>query len=450
MANNKKIFFCQNCGFESPKWLGQCPACHEWNSFVEELKSKTSTSSTKYSVSKSEILSIKNIIITDDHRISSHISELDRVLGGGIVQGSLVLIGGEPGIGKSTLLMQACINLSKNTNLLYVSGEESASQIKSRADRIGETSEKFLLFCDGNLENILEAIHKTSPKIVVIDSIQTIVSGDISSAAGSVSQVREVTARILRVAKEQNITFFIIGHVTKEGMVAGPRVLEHMVDTVLYFEGDNNNLYRILRSVKNRFGAANEIGVFEMSGKGLIEVNNPSGFMINDSSENSGTVITSVIEGSRTLLVEIQALISESVFQIPRRTSYGIDYNRVNLLLAVLEKRARLKLIGCDAYVNVAGGFKLNEPAVDLAIVSAIISSYANIPVNSKTVVLGEVGLSGEIRAVNRVANRVNEALNLGFDTVILPYANAKDVKEYKNIKFVYVKNVEDILRVIK
>lgn len=450
MASNQKIFFCQNCGFESPKWSGQCPACHEWNSFVEELKSKTSSSSTKHSLSKREILPIKNITITDEHRISSHIPELDRVLGGGIVQGSLVLIGGEPGIGKSTLLMQVCINLSKNIRLLYVSGEESASQIKSRADRIGETTENFLLFCDGNLENIIEAINETSPKIVIIDSIQTILSSDISSAAGSVSQVREVTARILRIAKEQNITFFVIGHVTKEGMVAGPKVLEHMVDTVLYFEGDNNNLYRILRSVKNRFGATNEIGVFEMSGKGLIEVNNPSRFMIHENSSNSGSVTTAVIEGSRTLLVEIQALVSESVFQIPRRTSYGIDYNRVNLLLAVLEKRARLKLIGFDAYVNVAGGLKLNEPAVDLAIISAIISSYTNIPIHSKTVILGEVGLSGEIRAVNRAGNRVNEALNLGFDTVILPCSNYRDVTEYKNIKFIYVKNVEDILQVIK
>lgn len=452
MASSKKIlYFCQNCGFESTKWLGQCPACNEWNSFVEELTLKGNKTLDRSSSSKIEVLPLNDVNVPDNERINSNIKELDRVLGGGIVQGSLVLIGGEPGVGKSTLLMQACINLSHNTTLLYVSGEESSTQIKSRANRIGKTTNQFLLFCDSSLNNIINAVNKKKPKIVVIDSIQTVISEDITSAAGSVSQVREVTGTILRIAKEQNITFFIIGHVTKEGMVAGPRVLEHMVDTVLYFEGDNNNIFRILRSVKNRFGATNEIGVFEMSAKGLIEVDNPSRFMVNDSSvKNSGSVITSTVEGSRTILVEIQALIAESVFQIPRRTSYGIDYNRVNLLLAVLEKRAGLRLINCDVYVNVAGGLKLNEPSVDLSIIAAIISSFKNIPVNSKTVIFGEIGLSGEVRAVSRAANRVNEAINLGFDTVILPYANSKDVKEYKNVNFIYVKNIEDILNVIK
>lgn len=416
---------------------------------MEEPKPSKAVSGIHKLHSESKVLPINSFNIEVSERISSHSKEFDRVLGGGIVPGSMVLIGGEPGVGKSTLLMQACISLSEKTTLLYVSGEESASQIKGRADRLGKAGERFLLFCDGNLENMMEAILQNSPEIVVIDSIQTMTSDEVSSASGSVSQVREVTSRVLRIAKDRNITFFLIGHVTKEGTVAGPRVLEHMVDTVLYFEGDTHNAYRILRSVKNRFGAANEIGVFEMTGSGLMEVDNPSRFLINELSGNSGSVITASVEGSRTILVEIQALVTESVFQIPRRTSYGIDYNRVNLILAVLEKRAKINLLGLDTYINVVGGLKLNEPAIDLSIVAAVISSYKNIVINNRTIVFGEVGLSGEVRAVSRAAHRVNEALSLGFDTVILPFSNKKDVSEFNNVRFIYLKNIEDILNII-
>lgn len=449
---SKKLFFCQNCGYESVKWLGQCPGCKEWNSFVEEPTTKKTSAVGSHSYTgelKPNIL--KNVKAGFNERISTGINEFDRVLGGGIVSGSLILIGGEPGIGKSTLLMQACINLSKDIKLLYVSGEESEEQIKGRADRINQTNDNFLLFCNNNLDNIIEVITKTAPKVVVIDSIQTIVSDNISSAAGSVSQVRENTAAILRIAKEKNISFFIVGHVTKDGAVAGPKVLEHMVDTVLYFEGENTYVYRVLRSIKNRFGAANEIGVFEMSEKGLIEVTNPSKYMLNElNNNNSGSVVTCTVEGTRAILLELQSLVTDSIFQLPRRTSYGIDYNRVNLLMAVLEKKLNLRLMNCDIYVNVAGGLKITEPAADLAVIMSTISSYKNIAIPQNTVVFGEVGLSGEVRGVTRAENRVNEAAKLGFDTVILPYLNHKELKNIKNIKIIYIKHISEILSLIK
>lgn len=458
MANNKKnIFFCQNCGFESTKWLGQCPACHEWNSFVEGMAKPISNKAKKIGTYLSESSGptlLKDINIADTPRISTNIAELDRVLGGGMVQGSLILIGGEPGIGKSTLLMQACLNLSIQNKFLYVSGEESPAQIKDRAIRLGnKLNDNLMLLCDNNFDNIILSIDKYKPNIVVIDSIQTMISDNVTSASGSVTQIREVTANILKIAKDNNITFFIIGHVTKEGMVAGPKVLEHMVDTVLYFEGDNHLMYRILRSVKNRFGASNEIGLFEMTDIGLVEVNDPSGFMINGSDNeqnNNGTAITCTIEGSRALLVEIQALVSDSVFQIPRRTVYGIDYNRANLLIAVLEKRANIKLVASDVYINVAGGFKLNEPAVDLAIISAIISSYKSISLPKKSICFGEVGLSGEVRKISRATQRVTAAVKLGFDTIILPNKNCSEIKTFdQNIKIIGIKNIEELMDII-
>lgn len=448
----QKLFFCQNCGFTSNKWLGQCPSCKEWNSFVEEPVSKyKSKKNTSVFINKAEPISIDKVDTASAPRMSTGIKELDRVLGGGLVSASLILIGGEPGIGKSTLLMQACINLSSDTKLLYVSGEESAEQIKGRANRIGSTNENFMLYCNNSLTDIFDAIEKINPHIVVIDSIQTIASEDVSSANGSVAQIRECTASILKMAKENNITFFIIGHVTKDGTVAGPRVLEHMVDTVLYFEGENNMSYRILRGIKNRFGPTNEIGVFEMTGKGLIEVNNPSKFMLNElSSNNSGSTVTCTIEGTRSILLEIQALVADSVFNLPRRTSYGIDYNRVNLLMAVLEKKLGLKLMNCDAYVNVAGGLKITEPAIDLATIAAIISSYKNIPVPKNTVIFGEVGLGGEVRGVVRAENRLIEAKKLGFETIILPYSNKKELKEHNDVNIIYIKHISDMLKIIK
>jgi len=446
----KKLFFCQNCGYESVKWLGQCPGCKEWNSFVEEPTTKkiSAVGSSSYIEAKPSIL--KNISAGFNKRISTGINEFDRVLGGGIVSGSLILIGGEPGIGKSTLLMQACINLSKDIRLLYVSGEESEEQIKGRADRINQTNDNFLLFCNNSLENIIDVITKSSPKVVVIDSIQTVVSENISSASGSVSQVRENTASILRIAKENDITFFIIGHVTKDGMVAGPKVLEHMVDTVLYFEGENTYFYRVLRSIKNRFGSTNEIGIFEMSVKGLVEVINPSKYMLNElSSNNSGSVITCTVEGTRAILLELQALVADSIFQLPRRTSYGIDYNRVNLLMAVLEKKLNLKLMNCDIYINVAGGLKITEPSADLAVVMSTISSYKNLVIPQSTVVFGEVGLGGEVRGVTRAENRVYEAIKLGFKIVIMPYLNYTETKNIKEIKIIYIKHISEILSLI-
>ncbi len=449
--SSRKLFFCQNCGYESAKWLGQCPGCKEWNSFVEEPTTTKKSAVGSYSYKELEPSFLKDISTGFNKRISTGIREFDRVLGDGIVSGSLILIGGEPGIGKSTLLMQTCINLSKEIKLLYISGEESEEQIKGRADRINQTNENFLLFCNNNLENIIEVITRNSPKIVVIDSIQTIVSENISSAAGSVSQVRENTAAILRIAKEKDITFFIVGHVTKDGTVAGPKVLEHMVDTVLYFEGENTYVYRVLRSIKNRFGATNEIGVFEMSAKGLIEVTNPSKYMLNElSSNNSGSVITCTIEGTRAILLELQSLVADSIFQLPRRTSYGIDYNRVNLLMAVLEKKLNLKLMNCDIYINVVGGLKITEPASDLAVIMSTISSYKNIVIPQNTVVFGEIGLSGEIRGVTRAENRVYEAVKLGFDRVIVPYLNYTELKNIKDIKIIYIKHISEILSLME
>ena len=372
-------------------------------------------------------------------------------MGGGIVKGSLVLVGGDPGIGKSTLLLQVCRNLSmQKTDVLYISGEESLQQIKIRAERIGEFGDTLSLLCETNLDTIKEVIGRTKPEIVVIDSIQTMYIENITSAPGSVSQVREATGVLMQIAKGLGISIFIVGHVTKEGVVAGPRVLEHMVDTVLYFEGDRHAAYRILRGVKNRFGSTNEIGVFEMCNEGLREVENPSEYMLSGKPEGaSGSVVACSMEGTRPILLEIQALVCHSNFGMPRRTAAGTDYNRVNLLMAVLEKRLGLSLSSCDAYVNIAGGIRMNEPAIDLGIVLAIVSSYKDVPIDEKTICFGEVGLSGEVRAVSMAAQRVQEAQKLGFTTCILPEVCKAGLKKNPNINVVGVSNVQDAIRYI-
>ena len=402
MLKNKKIvYFCQECGYESAKWMGQCPGCKAWNSFVEEPVStvKKSAAGGKASIrQQSEPVILKDISLKEDERQTTKIGELDRVLGGGIVPGSLVLVGGDPGIGKSTLLLQVCRNLTENgSSVLYISGEESLRQIKLRANRIGTFNENLQLLCETNLDKVREVMERKKPDVAIIDSIQTMFDEEIGSAPGSVSQVRESTNVLMQIAKGLGITIFIVGHVTKEGNVAGPRVLEHMVDTVLYFEGDRHAAYRILRGVKNRFGSTNEIGVFEMRQDGLVEVENPSEYMLSGKPEGaSGSVVACSMEGTRPILLEVQALVCHSNFGIPRRTAAGTDFNRVNLLMAVLEKRLGLKLGDCDAYVNIAGGIKMNEPAIDLGIVLALISSYKDKPIDEKTICFGEVGLSGD------------------------------------------------------
>ena len=458
MAKGKKtLFFCQNCGYESPKWLGQCPGCREWNSFVEETVSATTkgkiTASGSTTGKKNEPVILADISIQENDRIKTEIEELDRVLGGGIVPGSMVLVGGDPGIGKSTLLLQVCRQLTgKGHKVLYVSGEESLGQIKLRAKRIGEFNENLLLLCETNLESIRSVIERVKPEMVVIDSIQTMYNEEVSSAPGSVSQVRESTGVLMQIAKGMGISIFIVGHVTKDGNVAGPRVLEHMVDTVLYFEGDRHASYRILRGVKNRFGSTNEIGVFEMQTEGLVEVKNPSEYMLNGRPEGtSGSVVACSMEGTRPILIEIQALVCHSNFGIPRRTAAGCDFNRVNLLMAVLEKRARVNLSTSDAYVNIAGGIKMNEPAIDLGITLAVVSSYKDQVIDEKTVVFGEVGLSGEVRAVSMAEQRVLEAKKLGFERVILPAVCMKSVEKIGGIALIPVENIQDaILRVGK
>lgn len=456
MAKGKKtVFFCQNCGHEESKWLGQCPACKEWNTFVEEKvtvsRGSTSAASEAGKERVSKVVTLSSVSVEEDERIRTGIAELDRVLGGGIVQGSLVLVGGDPGIGKSTLLLQVCQRLSDaGKNVLYISGEESGKQIKLRANRMGTFSEHLYLLCETNLELIRQTIERQKPDMVVIDSIQTMYNEEVSSAPGSVSQVRESTNILMQLAKGMNISIFIVGHVTKEGTVAGPRVLEHMVDTVLYFEGDRHASYRILRGVKNRFGSTNEIGVFEMRKEGLVEVENPSEFMLSGRPEHaSGSVVACAMEGTRPILMEIQALVCRSNFGMPRRTAAGLDYNRVNLLMAVLEKRAGLPLSNYDAYVNIAGGIRMNEPAADLGIVMAIASSYKNRPVPEDAIVFGEVGLSGEVRAVTMPEQRVAEARKLGFKTCIIPEVSLRALgtsDEKLGIRVVGVRSVNQVI----
>ncbi|NLG03570.1 MAG: DNA repair protein RadA [Clostridia bacterium] len=455
MAKKSTIFYCQSCGYESTKWMGQCPGCKEWNTLVEEPIKKTQGGASKTGMKragfleKNEPTKLSDITLADDEKISTGMAEYDRVLGGGIVRGSLVLVGGDPGIGKSTLLLQMCRLLSlAEQNVLYISGEESLKQIKLRAQRIGEFSDTLRLMCETNLDDIEEVIRKDKPEIVIIDSIQTMYSETVGAAPGSVSQVREATAILLQLAKGLGISIFIVGHVTKEGTVAGPRVLEHMVDTVLYFEGDRHAAYRILRGVKNRFGSTNEIGVFEMREEGLVEVKNPSEFMLNGRpKESAGSVVTCSIEGTRPILLEIQALVCQTNFGIPRRQATGTDYNRVNLLMAVLEKRIGLRTANCDAYVNLAGGIKVTEPAIDLGIALAIVSGFKNKPIDDHIVAFGEIGLSGEVRAVSMAEVRVNEAKKLGFTTCIVPASTLKSLKNIEGMKLIGVHTVEEAIR---
>ena len=421
------------------------------NTFVEETvstKKPSSSGAMKSSEKRQEPVILKDISLSEDERQTTQIGELDRVLGGGIVPGSLVLVGGDPGIGKSTLLLQVCRNLAeKQVSVLYISGEESLRQIKLRANRIGQFTDKMQLLCETNLEVIREVIERRKPDVVVIDSIQTMFHEDVSSAPGSVSQVRESTNILMQIAKGMGVSIFIVGHVTKEGNVAGPRVLEHMVDTVLYFEGDRHASYRILRAVKNRFGSTNEIGVFEMCNTGLEEVKNPSEYMLNGRPEDaSGSVVACSMEGTRPILVEIQALVCQSNFGIPRRTAVGTDFNRVNLLMAVLEKKVGLRLAASDAYVNIAGGMKMTEPAIDLGICLAIVSSAKDIVIPDNVMVFGEVGLSGEIRAVNMAGQRVQEAKKLGFGTVVLPEVCRSSVGKVEGINLVYVSQIRDAI----
>lgn len=451
MAKAKKsVYFCQNCGHEESKWLGQCPMCKEWNTFAEEkvVSIKGQKSSGEKQV---QAVTLSSVTTDEDERMKTELVELDRVLGGGIVPGSLVLVGGDPGIGKSTLLLQVCQKLSAmNKKVLYISGEESLKQIKLRANRMGEFSENLYLLCETSLNLIQTAIEREKPDVVVIDSIQTMYNEEIGSAPGSVSQVRESTNVFMQLAKGMNIAIFIVGHVTKEGTVAGPRVLEHMVDTVLYFEWDRHASYRILRGVKNRFGSTNEIGVFEMRKEGLVEVENPSEFMLSGKPENaSGSVVACAMEGTRPMLMEIQALVCKSNFGMPRRTAAGIDYNRVNLLMAVLEKRVGLPLSGYDAYVNIAGGIRMNEPAVDLGIIMAVASSYKNRPVSEDTIVFGEVGLSGEVRAVTMPEQRVAEAKKLGFKVCVVPEVSLKSIGKVEGIEVIGVKSVNQTMNLL-
>ena len=456
MAKAKKTaFFCQNCGYESAKWMGQCPACREWNTFVEEPTAAKTPAGTQgignHSAAGRKPVHLTEISTGKEERIPTGIGELDRVLGGGIVPGSLTLVGGDPGIGKSTLLLQVCRMLSTaGHQVLYISGEESLRQIKLRAVRIGEFNENLSLLCETNLDIIRAVMEKEKPEMAVIDSIQTMYNEEVSSAPGSVSQVRESTNVLMQIAKGMGISIFIVGHVTKDGNVAGPRVLEHMVDTVLYFEGDRHASYRILRGVKNRFGSTNEIGVFEMQTEGLVEVKNPSEYMLNGRPEGaSGSAVACSMEGTRPILIEIQALVCHSNFGIPRRTAAGCDFNRVNLLMAVLEKRCRYEMSRLDAYVNIAGGMKMNEPALDLAIIMALMSSYKDRPVDPKMLIFGEVGLSGEVRAVSQASQRVNEAAKLGFTACVLPSVCADKMKPVEGIRLIGVSNVREAIGIM-
>jgi len=444
MGKVKAVFICQECGYESPKWMGKCPACESWNTFVEEIKGEKVLTP----ILKVSPLKIDEIEVTNEIRYSTSMEELDRVLGGGIVKGSLVLVGGDPGIGKSTLLLQMANNVASNGHLvLYVSGEESAKQIKLRAERLNVLSSNLYVLAETNLNNIEDVISNLKPSVVVIDSIQTMYKPELQSAPGSVSQVREATSAFMNIAKNLNIATFIVGHVTKEGSIAGPRVLEHMVDTVLYFEGERHNTYRVLRAVKNRFGSTNEIGVFEMKQSGLEEVKNPSEILLSGRPKDvPGSCVVCSMEGTRPILIEVQALTSQTNFGMPRRMTTGLDYNRVILLIAVLEKRVGMYIQTYDVYVNLAGGIKIEEPAIDLGVLCCIASSFRNIPIDNQTVIIGEVGLTGEIRGVSMIEKRILEAKKLGFKRCIIPKENIKGLDSIEGIKIVPVENVYEAL----
>lgn len=454
LAKVKTKFMCNDCGYESAKWMGKCPGCGQWNTMVEEIEKKVSNHRATFAHSQgttalSKATPITSIETITEPRISTDLVELNRVLGGGIVKGSLVLIGGDPGIGKSTLLLQVSSQLAKKQHsVLYISGEESMRQTKLRADRLGVSSENLLVYSETDLEEISRTIEKENPSFVIVDSIQTIFHPAVTSAPGSVSQVRECTAELMRIAKTKGIAIFIVGHVTKEGSIAGPRLLEHMVDTVLYFEGERHHTYRIVRAVKNRFGSTNEMGIFEMKEFGLEEVLNPSEIFLEERSQGAaGSTVVASMEGTRPVLVEIQALISPTSFGNPRRMATGIDHNRVSLLMAVLEKRVGLLLQNQDAYLKVAGGVKLDEPAIDLAVAISIASSFRDKPTRPTDCIIGEVGLTGEIRRVSRIEQRVQEAAKLGFERVILPANNIGGWSAPKGIQLIGVSTVADALK---
>ena len=452
MAKGKKsIFFCQNCGHEEAKWLGQCPVCKEWNTFAEEKVSAGLSRGTTAAAKQSktaEVVPLSQISARDDTRMLTGMKELDRVLGGGIVSGSLVLVGGDPGIGKSTLLLQVCQRLSASRKILYISGEESQTQIKLRANRMGSFTDHMLLLCETNLDTIRTAIERQNPELVIIDSIQTMYNEEVSSAPGSVSQVRESTHVLMQLAKGMGIPIFIVGHVTKEGTVAGPRVLEHMVDTVLYFEGERHHTFRILRAVKNRFGSTNEIGIFEMQSGGLVEVLNPSQVFLEERLDGAtGSAIVVTMEGSRPILAEVQALVTPTVFGNAKRTTTGLDFNRVSLIMAVLEKRCGLLLQNQDAYLKSAGGVKLDEPAIDLSVAVAIASSYKELPTNPQEAFIGEIGLTGEIRRVTRIEQRINEAAKLGFTKIYAPKNSLQGIAIPDGIQVIAVSMVGEVLK---
>ena len=451
MAKSKTVFVCSECGNESSKWLGKCPACNSWNTFYEQkvVDSKNINTKLKENINNKP-QKLNSYEAKETVRTSTGFGELDRVLGGGLVNGSLILLGGEPGIGKSTLILQICDKVKGEGKVLYVSGEESAEQIKLRADRLNINNEDILFLGETDIDIVNQAIIDINPKLVIIDSIQTMYSDEITAAAGSVSQVREITSQVMRVCKSRAITTIIIGHVTKEGNIAGPRVLEHMVDTVLYLEGERYFSYRILRGVKNRFGSTNEIGMFEMKEEGMCEILNPSDILISEREDNpAGSCIVSAMEGTRSILVELQALTTKTIYGFPRRTANGIDFNRLTLLIAVLEKKANLPLGNDDVYLNVVGGLKINEPAIDLGIMMVTASIFKNIPIPKDMVIMGEVGLTGEVRRINFIEKRLKEAEKLGFKTCIIPESNKKVLKENYKLDIIGVKNINEAMKKI-
>jgi len=453
MAKIKKAFFCQNCGVQSPKWLGKCPSCNEWNTFVEEIiqsSSETKSWENKSNIRNNKPLLISEINLSDEMRINSNNIELNRVLGGGIVPGSVVLIGGEPGIGKSTLMLQVALNLN-NLRVLYISGEESEQQIKMRAERIGSVNKNCYVFTETSTQNIFAQINEVNPNIVIIDSIQTLTTSVIESSAGSVSQIRECTSEMQRFAKQTDTPVFLIGHITKDGSLAGPKVLEHMVDTVLQFEGERNYNYRILRASKNRFGSSSELGIFEMQNNGLREVSNPSEILISHKDEQfSGVSISATIEGMRPILIETQALVSTAAYGTPQRSTTGFDTRRLNMLLAVLEKRCGFKLGAKDVFLNITGGIKVDDPALDLGVVCAILSSSEDLPIAEKICFAAEVGLSGEIRPVNRIEQRISEAEKLGFEKIIVSKYNGKGLTQKNfNIEVILVNKIEEVFSLL-
>ncbi|MCC0648269.1 DNA repair protein RadA [Clostridioides sp. ZZV15-6598] len=452
MAKIKTKYVCQSCGYETAKWLGKCPECTKWNTFVEEVDQK----STKKEVfiidkSSSKPVSITSIESKEEERFTTDIKELDRVLGGGIVKGSLVLVGGDPGIGKSTLLIQVSSNVANlGKTVLYITGEESESQIKMRAKRLGINSENLYIFAENNLSIIESYLESVNPELIILDSIQTVFSPEISSAPGTVSQIKEGTSKFMKISKKMGISTFIVGHVTKEGSLAGPKLLEHMVDTVLYFEGERYNTYRLVRAVKNRFGSTNELGVFEMRDLGLVELDNPSKILISEKPKDvAGSVIISTVEGTRPMLLELQALVSPTSFGIARRTSTGVDYNRVGMLLAVLEKRVGLQIQNQDVYINIVGGIKINEPSIDLGIAISVASSFRNIPIDEDIAVTGEVGLTGEVRSVSFIEKRIAECKKLGFKKIVVPRSNYEVVKDTKGIEIWPVDNLRQAINIV-